>query len=130
MSTKAANTKVVEPLVITLEEALAQGIVVLTEEVETMVEEEIAKREKALTKKLTKQITKEMAKKHSIDGGRYSEVEMERYREGSGLTDLKFVRRLIEMNVPKAYVVVLRDEHIKLGTKEIWRIIRDNYKPG
>ena len=110
----------------TVADALEQKLVVLAKDVETLIADEIERQKENLTRQIKADLRK--AKTDKEKDGRFAPIQLERYREGSTLTNLEFVRRLVQMNVPKKYATVLRDEHIKLSSKEIWRIIRDNYK--
>lgn len=120
------EVKTVDVQEMTVAEALAEKLIVMSSDVSKLISEEIEKQKEQLTRQIKADLRKDRTAKTTK--GKYSDIQLERYREGTTLTNLDFVRRLITMNVPQKYATVLRDEHMKLASKEIWRIIRDNYQ--
>lgn len=113
-----------EEVALTLLEAVEKGLAVLKSDVDLIVKEEIKKERAKFLKEARVQIAKEAQEKHERDISRQSTS----FIDGTGLTNPEFGHRLLKMNVLKKYLSVLRDEHHRLTDKQIWAIIRENYK--
>jgi hypothetical protein len=107
--------------IMTLEEALKDGLVVKKEDINKIVEEEVAKKSAEMKKTLQKELVSEKKAR--------TKRHMEAYLDGTGLTDIKFADRLLALNISKEYAKCLRDEHMKLRDKQIWAYIRATYNP-
>lgn len=106
---------------ISLKEAIEKEIVVLKEDFDKMVAEEIAKKKD----ELRKEIADEQAHKKAQS----SLHTIEDFLKNTGLVNIEFGKRLLQLGIPRDYLSCLRDEHFNLDDKALWGWIRANYKP-
>ena len=107
----------------TVEDALKEGLVIKKEDIHKMVDKELQKSEAKLKKQITKEIQMESQKKAK----EADDLSIVNKMRGTGLTSIDFCRRLIHMNMPKELWKYLRDEHDNIkDNRELWRMVRES----
>ena len=106
----------------TLKEALDQGLVVEKSLVDEMIAQELEKVKEKFKKEALEQVKQERQNAQIVAIEKQANDAM----IGTGLTNVDFVKRLLRMHIPREHLKLLRDEHCKLGDKEIWKIVREN----
>lgn len=110
---------------ITLREAIQNGMAFLREDVDLMVREEVEK----AREKITEEIKSELACQRADQMNKARESCVADFMTKSGLTDKSFCMKLMGLGITAEMSSVLRNDHSVLDRRQIWQLIRENYKP-